>query len=332
MTHVLKGSVVEGSVIECSVELEKAWGPPTSNRRPPPRRIAKVCKSPIAVVRAAFKPMATGTELRGLRCVDRLRRRSCSWRAGSSQRYWTLSGRAQFDRRLLRGSAGTRPHEFEGARSIRCNRRGTWRRVGRALAIAVPVVVLLFILLVSGDALFAATFDIDLSVGLGHVALTAIGLFVFAVPLTMATRPSRVRSVTRHPQLRSLDAAMLLGGVAALFAVYAAVQLSGLLSGAKYVEGDWMAVTASALAAVAVLTMNFVNTAGWRSTRPTKQQSVRSKTYAVERSRRQRVALSANSSARSMTDTASVGVTSKHACDRMKPAASGPISSPYFLM
>ena len=119
MTHAIKGSVVEGSVIEGSVELEKAWGPPTSNRRPPPRRIAKVCKSPIAVVRAAFKPMATGTELRGLRCVDRLRRRSCSWWAGAPQRHRALQGRTQFGRCVLRGPAASRSREFERARSIR---------------------------------------------------------------------------------------------------------------------------------------------------------------------------------------------------------------------
>ena len=36
------------NVIEGSEELEQFWGPPDGFRRPPPRRVAKVCKAPVA--------------------------------------------------------------------------------------------------------------------------------------------------------------------------------------------------------------------------------------------------------------------------------------------
>ena len=115
-------------------------------------------------------------------------------------------------------------------------RRGTLRRVGRSLAIAMPVVVALFALLMSGDALFAATFNVNAGQTMSHVMLTAFGLLLFATMLTMATGPSRVAAVVRPARLRSLDAAMLLGGVSVLFVAYATVQLSGFIHGARYIE------------------------------------------------------------------------------------------------
>jgi len=115
-------------------------------------------------------------------------------------------------------------------------RQVPWRRVGRALAIALPVVVLLFVLLATGDALFASTFDPGTSSGLDHLLFVAIGAVLFAVLATMATAPSRALVVTRATRLRTLDAMVVLGGVAALFAAYAFVQLSALLSGGAYVR------------------------------------------------------------------------------------------------
>jgi len=116
------------------------------------------------------------------------------------------------------------------------HRQVPWRRVGRSLAIALPVVALLFVLLATGDALFASTFDPGTSLGLDHMAFVAIGAALFAILATMATAPSRALVVTRATRLRALDAMVMLGGVAALFAAYAFVQLSALLSGGEYVR------------------------------------------------------------------------------------------------
>lgn len=111
-----------------------------------------------------------------------------------------------------------------------------WRGIGRSLAIAAPVVFVLFLLLVSGDALFAATFDSSSNLGFDHVILVVIGGWLFGVLAAMATPPSRAAVVERRHRLRGLDTAVLLSGVAALFLVYAAVQLNALLAGGKYVQ------------------------------------------------------------------------------------------------
>lgn len=122
------------------------------------------------------------------------------------------------------------------AAGVVTRRRVPWRGLGRALAIAAPVVAVLFVLLVSGDALFASMFDSGSSVDLSHVIAFVVGAWLFGVVATMATPPSRAPVVERRHPLRGLDAAVLLGGVAALFFVYACVQLSALLSGAQYVQ------------------------------------------------------------------------------------------------
>lgn len=111
-----------------------------------------------------------------------------------------------------------------------------WRGLGRSVAIAAPVVFVLFLLLVSGDALFAATFDSGSGLGVDHVVLAVIGAWLFGVLATMATPPSRAAVTERRHRLRGLDTAVLLGGVAALFLVYAAVQLNALLAGGTYVQ------------------------------------------------------------------------------------------------
>ena len=286
--------VVEGSVIEGSEEVVTSWGPPDGFRRPPPRRIAKVCKAPVAFLAAGLVAgIAFDAAVRQSRpalgfalwCVavaiglmwaaESRRPALIAWAAALSFVPWfalrsspwllgpdfvafaaligygaDLAAGGPVRRRVTGlcrvvlssiGALFEAPSVIGRASSgvldrFTGNRRGSWRHVGRALAIAVPVVAVLFVLLVSGDALFAATFNFDTGDGFGHIALTAVGLFVFAVPLTMSTGPSHATSVKRHARLRSLDAVMLLGGVSALFVLYAAVQLSGLLSGAKYVE------------------------------------------------------------------------------------------------
>jgi hypothetical protein len=117
-------------------------------------------------------------------------------------------------------------------------RRLPWRGIGRSVAIAGPVVFVLFLLLVSGDALFAATFDgpsVD-GVGFDHFAIVVLGAWLFGIAATMATAPSRAPVVERDRRLRGMDAAVLLGGVGALFLVYAVVQLSALMAGGQYVR------------------------------------------------------------------------------------------------
>lgn len=116
-------------------------------------------------------------------------------------------------------------------------RKLPWRGVGRSLAIAGPVVFVLFLLLVSGDALFASTFDgAPTVIGFDHIVVVVLGVWLFGVAATMATAPSRAPVVVRERRLRGLDAAVLLGGVGALFLAYAIVQLSALLAGGQYVQ------------------------------------------------------------------------------------------------
>ena len=111
-----------------------------------------------------------------------------------------------------------------------------WRGIGRSIAIAAPVVFVLFLLLASGDALFAATFDGGSGLGLDHVVLTLVGAWLFGVLATMATPPTRAAVIERRHRLRGLDTAVLLSGVAGLFLAYAGVQVNALLAGGQYVQ------------------------------------------------------------------------------------------------
>ncbi len=113
-----------------------------------------------------------------------------------------------------------------------------WRRLGRAALIAVPVLVVLAVLLATGDALFASTFRIESAEWLSHVVWVPLGALVFAVLATMGTEPSRANEPTGKNPLRVMDAGLLLGGVTVLFAAYAGVQLNALLAGSAYVERE----------------------------------------------------------------------------------------------
>lgn len=119
---------------------------------------------------------------------------------------------------------------------LRSRSRVPWRRVGRALAVALPVLFLLTVLLASGDQLFASTFTPSGSLGLDHLALVGVGGWLWCVVAAMATPPTRAVERPSTWSLRALDAVVLLGGVALLFGVYGAVQLNGLVQGRAYIE------------------------------------------------------------------------------------------------
>lgn len=113
-----------------------------------------------------------------------------------------------------------------------------WRRLGRAALIAVPVVIVLAVLLATGDALFASTFRVESAAWLSHLVWVPLGAVVFATLATMGTAPSGANEPTGKNPLRVMDAGLLLGGVTVLFAAYAGVQLNALLAGSAYVERE----------------------------------------------------------------------------------------------
>ncbi len=114
-----------------------------------------------------------------------------------------------------------------------------WGGLGRAAIITAPVMIALLVLLRSGDALFASALSWDASVPrriVNHAFVIGLFGFAFLALAVMATPPSRAADRPVRALLRPLDVRILLGGVCALFAAYATVQLSALVAGADYVK------------------------------------------------------------------------------------------------
>ncbi len=110
-------------------------------------------------------------------------------------------------------------------------------RVGRGLALTVPLVLGLGLLLGSADAVFASFFRVELhpAAALQHAA----GLVVGAWGAAALLRVTSVVPVGRLPAARrplgALEAMVVLGGLCALFASFAAAQLVALSGGATHV-------------------------------------------------------------------------------------------------
>ncbi len=106
----------------------------------------------------------------------------------------------------------------------------------RGLMIAAPIVLVLGILLASADVVFESFFtSIDLGGGtiFGHLLLAAFGAWAFIALLSLASKeddPSEVNPSSRS--LGSVETAIILGSITALFSVFAVAQLLTVVGGA----------------------------------------------------------------------------------------------------
>lgn len=113
----------------------------------------------------------------------------------------------------------------------------TLRALGRGLVLAAPVVLVLGVLLASADAVFASVVRVRLpSAGLAeHAALIVTGALLGATLLrSTASAPPPVPGGAAW-RLGTTEAATVMGLVAALYALFAAVQLVALAGGADHV-------------------------------------------------------------------------------------------------
>jgi len=110
-------------------------------------------------------------------------------------------------------------------------------RVGGGVLLAVPLLLLLGFLLASADAVFASFFEVDVDLGglAGHAAALAVGAWG-AASLLRVTSVVPVGSLGPGRRLLgSIEAMVVLAGLAALFAVFAAAQLVALSQGGRHV-------------------------------------------------------------------------------------------------
>jgi len=110
------------------------------------------------------------------------------------------------------------------------------RAVVRGLAIAAPIVVILGLLLASADVVFQSFFS-GINLGgasiFGHLFLAAVGAWAFVTLLSLAARQdgqSVVNPVKRA--LGSVETAIILGSITALFSVFAVAQVLTIMGGA----------------------------------------------------------------------------------------------------
>ncbi len=110
----------------------------------------------------------------------------------------------------------------------------------RGVLLAAPLLVLLGVLLVSGDAVFASfvTVDVDLDVGdvIGHVFLVSVATWVFLWLVRVAGAEPAVALPTPRPRLGAVEGTIVLGSVIALFGAFAVSQLVAVIGGDDYVR------------------------------------------------------------------------------------------------
>ena len=101
------------------------------------------------------------------------------------------------------------------------------RAVGRGLALGLPVVLALTALLASADAVFASLIRVpDLGELALHAVLLAVGAAVAAAVLRHASAKTAGLPLGRAPTLGRLEARIVLGGLCAVYAAFAASQVA----------------------------------------------------------------------------------------------------------
>ena len=134
----------------------------------------------------------------------------------------------------------TRDAELHGARRATAN--GKARRIGRALLITVPIVVVFTLLLANADPIFGSFLtlpDIQIDVLLSHVFIAGFFAWVVAgwlrrslLPRAGAGTPATTLSFT----LSSTDVAFALGALNVLFAAFVVAQIGWLFGGEALVR------------------------------------------------------------------------------------------------
>ena len=110
----------------------------------------------------------------------------------------------------------------------------------RGVLLAVPLLVILGVLLVSGDAVFASfvTVDVDLDVAdlIGHVFLVAVATWVFLWLVRVADAEPAAALPTPRARLGTVEVTVVLSSVVALFGAFAVSQLVAVIGGDDYVR------------------------------------------------------------------------------------------------
>ncbi len=111
------------------------------------------------------------------------------------------------------------------------------RAIARGVALAAPILVVLGLLLASGDAVFASLFSLDLDLGdvAGHVGGVVAGAFVFGAILLRSHTTGPVRATGLARPIGPTEAGVVLGAIAALYGAYVVTQLVVLTGGAQHI-------------------------------------------------------------------------------------------------
>jgi hypothetical protein len=124
-----------------------------------------------------------------------------------------------------------------GATTVAAMPRGVGRHL-RVAAAAAPVVLLIGLLLMSADALFASFFHIPINAGgaFSHVVLTVVCALALTVVAAMSGWSGEVAARPTATATRPLETVATLWGVAILLGAFAITQLVAAIGGRSFVE------------------------------------------------------------------------------------------------
>ncbi len=109
--------------------------------------------------------------------------------------------------------------------------------IARGLLLAAPIVAVLGLGLATADAVFASLIQVDLDVAgvAGHLLVLAGAVWLSIGWFVLATRPP-VRPASSAPRLGAVEALVVMTGLCALYAVFAATQVVVARRGPDYVQ------------------------------------------------------------------------------------------------
>ena len=115
--------------------------------------------------------------------------------------------------------------------------RAHLRAIFQGLALATPILLVLGLLLASGDAVFASLFSIEVDLGGigGHLAGMAASVFVFGAILLRSHTAGPVQASGLARPIGPTEAGVVLGAIAALYGTYVVTQLVVLSGGAQHI-------------------------------------------------------------------------------------------------